>query len=195
MSLVTLPYVTGFSGGEKAFGSQVLDDLKAIRDVVNGQLDDANMAAAGLTLNTVGKSGSVGSSLIGSAAINETHINFDQSAGGVIIPRLGPTAKSAAQRIAIVSKSVTITSSAGIQGVGVTFASDCIGGNPGFTGTPVLLGSPVLVGVVSSSSEYPDKIWVTSLTSTGCTANLYFSVAPIGNTMTLQFGVIGDVAA
>jgi hypothetical protein len=190
MSQLVLPFPT-FNDGTIAYGSQVTDNNSAIVTLVNGSLDDFNLATQGITLHAKGKPGTVNATLMGAASVKQSAMDYSSTGSGVKAAQTVGYAGANGALIIRIEKTITIASVATEQTFAVDWsASDCPDGAVTFLVKPSLT-APVLLengGFVNTNLDY---IKWTVRSTTGATVAIKFSLAPVGGSVTLMALAMG----
>jgi len=180
-----------YAPGTAADGAAVETDLTAIVTELNGGLDSTNLENSAVTTAKINNA-AVDSNKLGTAAVRNTHVDYTSANSGALVDRAGPNYAGAnGRRRARISK--TFTRSGSDETITVTFATDCVDGNPAFTAAPTLDGMPVLVYNSTTPGELPTQMWVLAITSTQCTVRCEYAGAPTADAAIMQFSVTGTV--
>jgi len=189
MSTLTLPF-PDFQPNTIAASGQVDANNAAIVAVVNGGLDDTNLANNGITASTKIKDGTIDAACMGTGVVRQAQIDYTAASLGPLVAQTGPNYVGAnGARLAWVSKSITPTVVTE-EDYTFTFASDCISGDPAFTATPAV-GCPTFIRNTDVEAEMPDAWWFKSVTSTTAVLRIKYYTTAAATAMTVQFPVYG----
>jgi len=107
--------------------------------------------------------------------------------------RSGTHASGVRRALGLVAKTFT-QGSANSETVTVTFATDCVE-DPNFNSAPYPLGQPVLLRNDTTVNDFPDRCWFLTMTSTGCTVRINYDAGSPNSSVTMYFGVVGEVTS
>jgi hypothetical protein len=193
MSSVTLPYPT-FPDGSTASGTQVIANLDAIVDVVNGAIDNTNITNASITGSTKLVDATVTAAKLAPGAVIESKADYASANAGILAHRAGPNyAGAGGRRTAWVSKGITPTGSATEEEFTFTFSADCVDGNPAFTSAPQI-GPPSFIRNTTSYGEMVAQSHWKTVTTTQAVLRVVYNTAAAATIMTVQFQVSGPIA-
>jgi hypothetical protein len=187
MATITWDYEP--SPGDVANWTSLKADIDDIVGEINGSLDADNLAANAVESAKIAAN-AVTSAKIAAANILEAAINWTSAGSGVEAWRTGPNYVGAnGGRIARVQKSIT-TAAATEESFTVTFASDCVDGDPAFSAAPTLLGAPSFRKDTDDETLVPDQVWIKTISSTTCVFRILRADAT-AQTLVVEFGLAG----
>lgn len=179
---------TTFPDGIIADGDAVIQNFNDAAAVINGQLDDTNLANNGITANTKIKDGTIDSNCMGVQAIRDANVAYPSAAAGVKVWQLGPNYPGAGGgQVLRIEKSITIAAVTTEQSFAVSWAgSDAADGAFVFSAAPTITGVNFLDAgtAIDNTLQY---VKLSARSTTGCTIKLKFGTAPTGGVVTLMF--------
>lgn len=195
MSIVTLSFPE-LIDGTTAYGSQVQTNFTEITDVVNGAIDDSNIASGGITASSKLADASVVAAKIADANIRSQHVDWTSANSGVRAWRTNGYAGANGNRLIRIEKTlVGLLANTNEQSFSINWsAGDSPDGNVTFASAPTIVGLTLLdaAGALIDATDALRYIKVGTRSTTGCTVLINFSDAPTaGDTVVLMGMALG----
>lgn len=162
-----------FTAGTTAVADEVDTDLNTLYTLVNGNLDDDNLADSAVTTAKINNQ-AVDSNKLGNDSILEVHVDYNFT-DGPKITKFGPNYPASGSEFRFVPVTYSLTSPTGggplsTVDTSVTFntGSFTLYGNFTWTAAPFLISTVPLDGS-AADDDIPDVYWLTASSTTGAT--------------------------
>ena len=194
---LTLPYT--FVDGTVAYGSHVNANNSAIATVLNGAIEDDNIANASITASSKLVASSIQAAQIATGQIRADHMDWEQGNLGVRAWRQLNYAGASGSRLIRIEKTIALAAAVTEQSFTIDWsAGDCPDGTTTFSAAPTITGLTILdpaggqIRAVDPDAIAYIKVGTRSTTS--CTVLITFSNAPTAGNVVLMALVAGGVS-